>query len=122
MHFTQNEKQKFEPVLMTGVQPTGVLHIGNYLGAIKQTVKMQNSGNYKKVVLSIVDLHSVSVPQNPESLKLIQLFVSELILILIFKFLIERRNIFNNACSLLACGLDHPDTILFQQSSVCFNF
>lgn len=54
---------------MTGIQPTGYPHIGNYFGAIKQTVELQNSGKFKQLFLSIVDLHSLSVVQKPSILK-----------------------------------------------------
>ncbi|ESO12829.1 hypothetical protein HELRODRAFT_93491 [Helobdella robusta] len=93
----ESRKRVFRPTLMTGIQPTGFPHIGNYLGAIQQSVKLQNSESYDKIFFSIVDLHSITVPQNPTIL---------------------RQNIINLACSLLACGLDKPQTVLFQQSSV----
>ena len=52
-------------IIFSGVQPSGDIHIGNYLGAIKQFVTHQN--DYKSI-FSIVDLHAITVPQNPEFL------------------------------------------------------
>lgn len=46
--------------IFSGIQPTGSMHLGNYLGAIVQWIKMQNAN--KDVILSIVDLHSMTLP------------------------------------------------------------
>ena len=61
---------------MTGIQPTGFPHIGNYFGAIKQCQELQDSGRYDKVFISIVDLHSITVPQNPDTLRLLFLKIN----------------------------------------------
>ena len=53
----QNEKRIF-----SGIQPTGNLHLGNYLGAIKNWVKLQEDFSS---IFSIVDLHAITVPQEP---------------------------------------------------------
>jgi len=52
-------------ILLSGVQPSGVLHIGNYLGAISQWVLMQKTHH---VFVMIADLHAITVPQEPAAL------------------------------------------------------
>ncbi|KAK3543404.1 hypothetical protein QTP70_020429 [Hemibagrus guttatus] len=81
--------------VFSGIQPTGIPHLGNYLGALESWVAMQN--DYNSVLYSIVDLHSITQPHNPESLQ---------------------NNILDMAASLLACGIDPTRSILFQQSVV----
>lgn len=80
--------------LLSGIQPSGNLHIGNYLGAIKQWVKLQKS---YRVFISIVDLHAITVPQNPKEL---------------------RKNTLELAALLVACGIDPQKSVLFVQSHV----
>ncbi|MBT6294148.1 MAG: tryptophan--tRNA ligase, partial [Candidatus Magasanikbacteria bacterium] len=48
-----------KPILFSGIQPTGNLHIGNYLGAVKNWVTLQNSGEYD-CFFSVVDYHSLT--------------------------------------------------------------
>ena len=55
-----------DKVIFSGVQPSGEIHIGNYLGAITQFVNYQT--DYKSI-FSIVDLHAITVWQDPEALK-----------------------------------------------------
>ncbi|XP_034549420.1 tryptophan--tRNA ligase, mitochondrial [Notolabrus celidotus] len=81
--------------VFSGIQPTGVPHLGNYLGALENWVALQNQ--YPSVMYSIVDLHSITQPQDPAQL---------------------RSNILDMAASLLACGIDPDRAILFQQSQV----
>lgn len=81
--------------VLTALQPSGVLHIGNYFGAIEPFVQLQNDGNEN--FLFIVDYHAITVPQEPEAL---------------------RRNILFAAATYLAAGVDPKKTILFQQSRV----
>lgn len=81
--------------VLTALQPSGVLHIGNFFGAIEPLVKLQNEGN--KNFLFIVDYHAITVPQNPKEL---------------------RKNILFGAATYLAAGIDPEKTILFQQSKV----
>jgi len=83
--------------LFSGIQPTGIPHIGNYFGAIRHWVTLQNSGKYDKTVYSVVDLHAFTVPQEPEVL---------------------RSNIRSMVACLLACGIDTSKSVLFQQSRV----
>ncbi|KAL1268015.1 hypothetical protein QQF64_033378 [Cirrhinus molitorella] len=81
--------------VFSGIQPTGVPHLGNYLGALESWVSLQDE--YSTVMYSIVDLHSITQPQDPQML---------------------RDNILDMAASLLACGIDPTRSILFQQSQV----
>nr|XP_046260644.1 tryptophan--tRNA ligase, mitochondrial isoform X2 [Scatophagus argus] len=81
--------------IFSGIQPTGVPHLGNYLGALENWVALQNQ--YPSVLYSIVDLHSITQPQDPAQL---------------------RSNILDVAASLLACGIDPERVVLFQQSQV----
>ncbi|KAJ8315153.1 hypothetical protein KUTeg_007303 [Tegillarca granosa] len=53
-----------EDRVFSGIQPTGVPHIGNYLGAIQNWVKLQDQ--YKDIIYCVVDLHSITVPQDPK--------------------------------------------------------
>ena len=54
--------------IFSGVQPTGNLHLGNYLGAIKNFVELNND-NENKCVFCVVDLHAITVDQDPKELK-----------------------------------------------------
>ena len=80
--------------VFSGVQPTGNIHIGNYLGAFKQFVELQDEC---QCVYCIVDLHSITVPQDPAELK---------------------NNIQNVAAIYMATGIDPKKSILFVQSEV----
>ena len=81
-------------IVVSGVRPTGELHLGNYLGAIKQFVELQ--GEYKTFFF-IADLHAITEPQNPEKLP---------------------KQILDVAALYLACGLDPKKTTLFIQSQI----
>ncbi|XP_060784704.1 tryptophan--tRNA ligase, mitochondrial isoform X2 [Neoarius graeffei] len=89
------EKDLREGRVFSGIQPTGIPHLGNYLGALESWVAIQN--DYSSVLYSIVDLHSITQPQKPELLQ---------------------NNVLDMAASLLACGIDPTRSILFQQSVV----
>lgn len=80
--------------VFSGVQPTGNIHIGNYLGALKQFVELQDDHD---CIYCIVDLHSITLPQDPKIL---------------------RDNILNVAALYLAVGLDPKKSIIFIQSMV----
>lgn len=80
--------------LFSAVQPSGNLHIGNYLGAIRQWVKLQD--NYD-AIFSIVDLHAITVPQDPAEL---------------------RRKTLEIAKIYLAAGIDPEKCTLFVQSHI----
>ncbi len=87
-----DKSAKPRPRVLSGIQPTGNVHIGNYLGAIKHWVANQDRAeNY----FVIVDLHSLTVPQDPEQL---------------------RSNIRELAGLLIAAGIDPGRSVLFQQS------
>lgn len=83
--------------IISGVQPSGNLTLGNYLGAIKNFVDLQNDETEKELLVFIADLHAITVPQNPTNL---------------------RQNIKSLAALYLACGLDPAKTTLFIQSEV----
>ena len=55
--------------IFSGVQPTGNLHIGNYLGAIKNFVKLQDASDAMQAYYCVVDLHAITVWQEPNKLK-----------------------------------------------------
>ena len=59
--------KKFPPRVFSGIQPTGVPHIGNYVGAIQRWVQLQEQ--YDDVIFSVVDLHSITLPHDPSILR-----------------------------------------------------
>lgn len=81
-------------VVFSGVQPSGSLHIGNYLGAIKQFAELQKD---HEVFLCIVDEHAITVPQDPEKL---------------------RAQTIEVVLTYLAAGVDHAKSVIFVQSHV----
>ncbi|MDP3015343.1 MAG: tryptophan--tRNA ligase [bacterium] len=85
-----------KPILISGIQPSGKLHIGNYLGALKNFVDLQNTGRYQ-CYFFIADLHALT--ENPEAKDL-------------------SVNIINLAMDFLAAGLDPKKSIIFQQSKI----
>ena len=80
--------------IFSGVQPTGNLHLGNYLGAIRNWVRLQDD---YECLFCIVDLHAVTVWQDPEELK---------------------TNTRHVAAAMLAAGIDAERHIIFNQSQV----
>ena len=60
--------QTFTPRVFSGIQPSGGLTLGNYLGAMKRFVDMQGDGGFE-TVYCMVDLHAITVWQNPEDLR-----------------------------------------------------
>ena len=80
--------------IFSGVQPTGNLHLGNYLGAIKNFVNLQNKF---ECVYCIVDLHAITNRQDPKELK---------------------SNIFETVASFVASGLNSDKNIIFNQASI----
>ncbi|XP_076372711.1 tryptophan--tRNA ligase, mitochondrial-like isoform X3 [Tachypleus tridentatus] len=91
----KNNNQFSQRIVFSGIQPTGPLHLGNYFGAIKKWETLQ----YLNIpcIYSIVDLHSITLPQNPQRL---------------------RTNIQVVTACLLASGIDPDKSILFLQSQV----
>ena len=81
-------------IVFSGVQPTGNLHLGNYLGALKNFVSLQKEMN---CIYCVVDLHAITTYQNPLELK---------------------NNILETTAGFLASGLDPEKSIIFNQSSV----
>ena len=82
--------------IFSGVQPSGNLHLGNYLGAIKNFVNLQNQKE-TECVYCIVDLHAITVKQEPKELK---------------------KNIRETLATFIASGIDYKKSIIFNQSSV----
>lgn len=78
--------------IFSGVQPSGNLHIGNYIGALKQWVTLQKG---KEAIFCIVDLHAITVPQDPKEL---------------------REKIVEVAALYIACGIDIENSHIFVQS------
>ncbi len=84
-------------LIFSGVQPTGNLHLGNYLGAIKNWAELQNEN---KCIFCIVDLHAFTVPRNCSNLK---------------------KNILEVAAAYIATGIDPRKNIIFIQSHVSYH-
>jgi len=82
--------------IFSGVQPTGNLHLGNYIGAIKNFVNLQNEPD-NSCIYCVVDLHAITVKQNPSELK---------------------KNIRETTAAFIASGLDYKKSIIFNQSLV----
>ena len=82
--------------IFSGVQPTGNLHLGNYLGAIKNFVKLNNEVQ-NDCVFCVVDLHAITVAQDPKKLK---------------------DNIYETVATFIASGIDPKKSIIFNQSKV----
>ena len=84
-------------IVLSGVQPTGNLHLGNYLGAIKNFVSMQKD---YECLFCVVDLHAITVFQDPKELK---------------------NNTYEIVASYLASGINHDESIIFNQSQVSYH-
>ena len=83
-----------QELLFSGIQPTNNIHIGNYIGALKQWVEIQHR---YRCLFCVVDLHAITVPQDPKML---------------------RENILNVAATYLAVGIDPERSAIFIQSEV----
>lgn len=81
-------------IIFSGIQPTGIVHIGNYLGAIQNWVKLQSEG---QCYFSVVNLHAITIPYQPETLRQLALQLTAI---------------------LLACGVDENQSTLFLQSHI----
>lgn len=85
-------------VIFSGIQPTGVPHLGNYLGALQQWVRMQNQAiTSTQLLYSIVDLHAITTSQNADQL---------------------RRWKQETLATILAIGIDPSRSTIFFQSAV----
>jgi tryptophanyl-tRNA synthetase len=80
--------------VVSGIQPTGNLHLGNYLGAIRRWVKMQDE---VECLIFLADLHAITVYNDPAEL---------------------RANVNGMAAALIACGIDPERTVLFNHARV----
>ncbi len=80
--------------ILTGIQPTNTLHIGNYFGALLPMVNLQEQG---QLYMMLADYHAITVSKDPATL---------------------RANILFNAAAYIAAGINHEKTIVFQQSQV----
>jgi tryptophanyl-tRNA synthetase len=85
-----------KPILMSGIKPTGEIHLGNYFGAIKQWVELLNDDSHTGYLM-IADYHALNFIQNAEEM---------------------RQRTHELACAYLACGLDPEKVILFRQSAI----
>lgn len=83
--------------IFSGIRPSGDLHIGNYLGAIKQWLRFQDDPAFSGIVFGIMDEHAITTPHEPEAL---------------------RKNTLETAMLYLAAGLDPKKTTLMVQSQV----
>ncbi len=83
-------------IIFSGVQPTGNLHLGNYLGAIKNFVELNNDKE-NQCIFCVVDLHAITVKQDKDELK---------------------NNIRETAATFIASGIDTSKSIIFNQSEV----
>jgi len=90
MELNKNNKK----TVFSGVQPSGVLHIGNYLGALMQWVEMQNQAN---CIFCVVDYHAITVKQEPKELS---------------------RRILDVVKTYLASGINPEKAVIFQQSDI----
>jgi tryptophanyl-tRNA synthetase len=85
-------------IILTGDRPTGRLHVGHYVGSLRQRIQLQNSGAYDKVYIMIADAQALTDnAEHPEKV---------------------RKNIIEVALDYLACGLDPAKSTLFIQSMV----
>lgn len=90
----QNFEKMGKKILLSGIQPSGNFHIGNYLGAIKRWVDLQKS---YRVLAMVADLHAITIPQEPKILEEKSLEAAKL---------------------LFACGMDPKKSLVFLQSQV----
>jgi len=82
--------------VLSGIRATGRLHLGNYLGAVKGMLELQNNSSYETFYM-VADLHTLTTPYNPETLK---------------------KNVNEVVLDYLACGLDPEKSTIFIQSAV----
>jgi tryptophanyl-tRNA synthetase len=83
--------------IVSGIQPTGNLHLGNYLGAIRNWVRMQEEHASGSCLFFLADLHAISMPHDPAELS---------------------ANTLEMVAALVACGVDPNRSILFNQAQV----
>ena len=85
-------------IILTGDRPTGKLHVGHYVGSLKNRVQLQNSGEFDKIYIMIADAQALTDNiENPEKI---------------------RENIIEVALDYLSCGLDPEKCVIFIQSQI----
>ncbi len=93
-----NKGENHEKMILTGDRPTGRLHVGHYVGSLKERVRLQNSGEYDEIYVMIADAQALTDnADNPEKV---------------------RQNILQVALDYLACGIDPAKAHIFIQSMV----
>ena len=98
MKIYAKEISKMSKIILTGDRPTGRLHVGHYVGSLKERVKLQNSGEYDEIYIMIADAQALTDnAEHPEKV---------------------RQNIMNVALDYLACGIDPEKCHIFIQSMV----
>ena len=98
MKIYAKEISKMSKIILTGDRPTGRLHVGHYVGSLKERVKLQNSGEYDEIYIMIADAQALTDnAEHPEKV---------------------RQNIMNVALDYLACGIDPKKCHIFIQSMV----
>ncbi len=85
-----------KPALVSGIKPSGRLHVGNYVAALKNFMELQNSGKYQ-CYFFLADLHAITEPQKPDEL---------------------RANILGLTADYIAAGVDPKKSVIFQQSQI----
>ncbi|CAG8798512.1 4233_t:CDS:2, partial [Dentiscutata erythropus] len=89
---------RFPKLILSGIQPTGSPHIGNFLGVLSKWVSLQRTAHDSVTLLyPIVDLHALTIPRDPEQLK---------------------KSKIETAIVLLACGIDPARSFIFEQSRI----
>ncbi|KAF0381429.1 tryptophanyl-tRNA synthetase [Gigaspora margarita] len=89
---------RFPELILSGIQPTGSPHIGNFLGVLSKWVSLQQTAHDSVTLLyPIVDLHALTIPRDPEQLK---------------------KSKIETAIVLLACGIDPARSLIFEQSRI----
>ena len=85
-------------IILTGDRPTGRLHVGHYVGSLKERVKLQNSGNYDEIYIMIADAQALTDnAEHPEKV---------------------RQNIMQVALDYLACGLDPEKSTISIRNTI----
>ena len=97
--FEAPQKERYmKQIILTGDRPTGRLHVGHYVGSLKERVALQNSGKFDEIYIMIADAQALTDnAEHPEKV---------------------RQNIMNVALDYLACGLDPEKSTLFIQSMI----
>lgn len=89
---------EMKKIILTGDRPTGRLHVGHYVGSLKERVRLQNSGKYDEIYIMIADAQALTDnADNPEKV---------------------RQNIMQVALDYLACGIDPEKSCIFIQSAI----